>query len=388
MKAPDRFDRSEDYLHDVASRISGLTDFGSGYLDGLRVCLASMDRDPRFTPAGRELAWDAVMMTLVARAIAEDGWKNCPEWRDYQIKKPILITGLPRTGTTALHKLMGVDPQFQGVENWLSAAPMPRPPRNDWASDPGFQRAMRWLHDQHTESPDIAIAHNVAADELDEQLELQRQSFVSNRWACTWYAPSYDVWWQTQDERPSFDREINLLRLIGCRDRSRRWLLKNPGSMGMLEWWFEAAPDVCIIQTHRDPVKSTASIASTLQHIHYSFEGEAAELSRRLLGPRELEKWAGMLDRGAPFREGRENQVFDVHHADFHADPMGTIGRIYDFFGLTLTAEAERLMSARIADNPDGHGLHRYDLDSFGLTREMIVERYRHYIDRYGLRVE
>ena len=262
MKAPEKFDRSEDYLHDVAHRICGLTDFGTAYLDGLRVCLASMDRDPLFTPAGRELAWDAVVMTLVARAIAEDNWKAFPEWKSAKLDKPILITGLPRTGTTALHKLMGVDPQFQGVENWITATPMPRPPREEWAENPGFQRAMRWLDQQHTESPDIAIAHNVVADELDEQLELQRQSFVSNRWACTWYSPAYDAWWQTQDEKPSFLRELNLMRLIGCHDE-RRWLLKNPGSMGMLEWWLEACPDVCVIQTHRDPVKATASAPSS-----------------------------------------------------------------------------------------------------------------------------
>src|SRR5262245_41685899 len=114
MKAPERFDRSEDYLHDVAHRIRGLTDFGSGYHDALAVVLASMDRDPLFTPAGRELAWDAVVMTLVSRAIAEQSWKQFPEWRETPLVKPILITGLPRTGTTALHKLMGVDPQFQG----------------------------------------------------------------------------------------------------------------------------------------------------------------------------------------------------------------------------------------------------------------------------------
>jgi hypothetical protein len=386
VKAPERFDRCEDYLHDVACKISGLSDFGTDYVDGLRVCLASMDRDPLFTPSGRELAWDAVVMTLVARAIAEDGWKKHPEWRDSKLVKPILITGLPRTGTTALHKLMGVDPQFQGVENWLSAAPMPRPPRETWASDPGFQRAMRWLHQQHAESPDIALAHNVVADELDEQLELQRQTFVSNRWACTWYSPAYDAWWQSQDERPSFDREIDLLKLIGCHD-NRRWLLKNPGSIGMLGWWLEAVPDVCVIQTHRDPVKSTASIASTLQHIHASFEGADAERSRRLLGPRELEKWAGMLDKGAPHRARHEDRFLDVHHADFHTDPMGTIERIYDHFGLTLSAAAEAAMRARITDNPEGHGLHRYDLDSFGVSRDTIVERYGPYIERYGLTV-
>jgi hypothetical protein len=385
MKAPARFDRSEDYLHDVAGKISGLTDFGDNYLTGLRVVLASMDADPRFTPAGRELAWDAVVMTLVSRAYAEEGWKNYPKWRDYKISKPILITGLPRTGTTALHKLMGMDPQFQGVENWLTAAPMPRPPRETWFDDPNYQRARRWLTQQHEESPGVAVAHNVVADELDEQLELQRQSFVSNRWACTWYSPGYDAWWTSQDEKPSFLRELALLQLIGCNDPSKRWLLKNPGSMGMLEWWLEAVPDVCVIQTHRDPVKATASIASTLQHIHVAFEGAEAERSRRLLGPRELEKWAGMLDRGAPFRARNEKQFFDVYHAEFHADPMRVIGRIYDYFGLHLSAEAEARMVVRIKENPEGLGLHQYDLDSFGLTREMIVERYKPYMERYGL---
>ena len=385
MNAPDRFDRSDDYLHVVASKISGLTDFGTGYSEGLAVLLASMDRDPLFSPAGRELAWDAVVMTLVSRAIAEENWKQHPEWRDHKVKRPILITGLPRTGTTALHKLMGVDPQFQGIENWLTASPMPRPPREAWAANPGFQRAFRWLHQQHAESPDIAIAHNVVADELDEQLELQRQTFVSNRWACTWYAPSYDAWWQAQDDRPSFERELALMQLIGCHDPKRQWLLKNPGSISMLGYWLEAVPDVCVIQTHRDPVKAIASISSTLQHIHTSFEGADAERSRRLLGPRELEKWRVMLEQGAPHRAAHEDRFFDVHHADFHADPMGTIGRIYDRFGLHLSAEAETRMVARIAENPEGHGLHRYDLDSFGLSRDMVLERFQTYVDHYGI---
>jgi hypothetical protein len=387
MKAPEKFDRSEGYLHDVASKICGLTDFGSNYLTGLRVLLASMDVDPRFTPQGRELAWDAIVMTMVARATAEDGWKRYPEWRDHRISKPILITGMVRTGTTALHKLMGVDPQFQGVENWLTAAPMPRPPREEWRHHPGYQRAMRWLHQQHSESPDVATVHNVVADELDEQLELERQTFVSNRWACTWYAPAYDAWWTTQDEKPSFLRELDLMRLIGCHEPSKRWLLKNPGSMGMFDWWLEAVPDVCVIQTHRDPVKATASISSTLHHIQSACEGEAAERHRRLLGPRELEKWAGMLDRGAPYRAAHQEQFFDVYHADFHANPMKVIGEIYDRFGLTLSAEAEGLMAERIAANPEGQGSHVYDLDSFGLNADMIIERFRHYIDRYNLPV-
>ena len=373
-------------LHAEATRRSGLADFGpEDYLAPLRMLVEAMN-NVTTNEAGRAYWREELVGTLIPRAARALGWQQHPEYRERKIAKPLVICGVPRTGTTALHKLMGVDPQFQGVENWLTAAPMPRPPRETWGDDPNFLRAMRWLHTQHAESPGVAIAHNVAADEIDEQLELQRQSYVSNRWACTWYSPAYDAWWQSQDERPSFLRELDLLRLIGCHDQ-RRWLLKNPGSIGMLGWWLEAVPDVCVIQTHRDPVKATASISSTLQHIHASFEGEAAERSRRLLGPRELEKWAGMLDKGEPHRAKHEDRFFDVHHADFHADPMGTIGRIYDRFGLHLSAEAEARMAARIAENPEGHGLHTYDLDSFGLERGMILERYAPYIERYGIAV-
>jgi len=387
MKSPERFDRSEDYALSVASEICGLTDFGDNYLTGLRVLLASMDADPRFTAQGRELAWDAVVMTLVSRAIAEEGWKSHPEWQDYRIAKPILIAGLPRTGTTALHKLMSMDPQFQGVQNWLTIAPMPRPPREQWLDDPNFQRAQLWLYKQKAESPEFTLAHNVVADEVDEQLKLQQQTFVSNRWSSGWYAAGYDAWWTTQDEKPSFLRELKLMQLIGCHEPDKRWLLKNPGSMGMLEWWLEAVPDVCVIQTHRDPVAATASIASAIHHSHRSFEGEEAERSRRLLGPRELEKWAGMLDRGAPHRARAEKQFFDVYQTDLHANPMRVIGEIYDYFGLHLSPEAEERMAERARQNPEGHGLHRYDLDIFGLTRGMIAERYAGYIDRYGLAV-
>jgi hypothetical protein len=384
MAAPAKFDGSEDQLHEDASRASGLSNFGTSYLPALRVLLSSMDADPRFTPAGRELAWDALVLTLMSRAFAEEGWKRYPEWQGTVIRKPLVITGLPRTGTTALHKLLGVDPQFQGVENWLSLAPMPRPPRHLWAEQTGFRRAMEWLSKQHAESPDSAISHHVAADELDECLELQRQTFISNRWASTWYSPSYDAWWTTQDEGPSFRRAWDLLKLIGCQDQQRTWLLKNPGTIGMFEWLFECAPDACVIQTHRDPVKAVASIASTVQHIHHAFEGVEAGRSQRVLGPRELEKWAAMLDRGYAHRTCREAQFLDVHHAAFHQQPMGVIGQIYDRFGFHLSAEVEARMGDQIKSSSEAYVQHCYDLSDFGLSAEMIRERHADYISRHG----
>jgi len=291
---------------------------------------------------------------------------------------------MSRTGTTALHKLMGADPQFQGLEHWLSQSPMPRPPRSEWLAHPAYRRAAAWVDGMFAASPDAQVAHNVVADEYEECLELQRQNFTCNRWTCTWTATSYDAWWQTQSEEKTFARSADILRLIGCHD-DRRWLLKNPSNIEFLDYVFDQFPDACIIQTHRDPLKFMPSICSLVHLLHVGFEGEGAEATRRQIGPRELEKWATIAERGMEQRRKREDRFMDVHHADFHADPMGTIQRIYDRFGLTLSSEAEERMAARITDNPEGHGLHRYDMASFGLQRDAILDRFSSYMERFGL---
>ncbi|TGD72297.1 sulfotransferase [Mangrovimicrobium sediminis] len=381
--APTRFYRSEDYLHEAAIAMTGLTDFGEDdYQTGLAVVLASMDADPSFTPAGRQLAWDAVLLTLMARLYTQEGWKAHPQWQYNAIEKPLVITGLVRSGTTALHKLMGADPQFQGLEHWLTVAPMPRPPREEWESHPAYQRALNYLARLFGVSPEAAATHNIVAHEYDECLELQRQNFTSNRWACTWYSGGYDAWWQSQDERPSFDRYVDILKLIGCYDQ-RRWLLKNPGTAGHLAWLFEHFPDACVVQMHRHPLRAVPSISSTIQFIHRAFEGEGAEVTAPLLGVREMHKWIDAIEAGYPVREQHEDRFMDVYHKDLHADPMGTIRQIYERFEIEMSADAERLIGERIRANPEGQVEHRYDLADFGLTEQGILARYRWYLERF-----
>ncbi|MET0589321.1 MAG: sulfotransferase, partial [Novosphingobium sp.] len=130
---PESFRHSRDLLHQTVTEGSGLTDFGpADYIPGLKALLQSRDYDPRFSETGRRAAWGMVIDVLRGRAHAVQAMKDNPGFDEKPILAPVVITGVPRTGTTALHRLMAVDPRFQGLQTWLLDSPMPRPPIESW----------------------------------------------------------------------------------------------------------------------------------------------------------------------------------------------------------------------------------------------------------------
>jgi len=127
-------------LHVAASQVTGLEDFGPGdYADGLAELIASFERDADLAPHGRKVMRAMLRGALAARLLSEAGWRAHPEYAQVPIDRPLFVTGLPRTGTTALHRLLTADPAHQGLELWLAEAPQPRPPRPTWADNPVSQ---------------------------------------------------------------------------------------------------------------------------------------------------------------------------------------------------------------------------------------------------------
>ena len=380
------FSAMEPQLHAAATQMTGgLDDFGPrGYLPGLRQLLAAIDAELQCTDIGRQFAVGTIVGTLAARLHTEHGWKQRPDYRAVEIRKPIVITGVPRTGTTALHKLLSMDPQFQGLERWLTEAPQPRPPRATWASNPSFKATVANLEAFFAAMPEMRKAHDMVADEVDECLEVTRQDFVSNRFGSSMHVPSYDRWWQRQSELPSYRRYVDVLRLVGANDPGKRWLLKNPGHVAEIDCLFQVLPDACVIQTHRDPVKAIPSLCSTLAMARRMFEGDATRPG--IIGPREIEYWAQAMSKTARARALRPDQFHDVDHRDFHRNPMKVVRGIYDRFDLTLSDTVASRMERWIADSPTSrHGEHRYDVADYGITAEQIRERFADYIERHAL---
>lgn len=385
---PTQFRHALDQLHDLVAGEAGRDDFGgTDYLPGLRVLLESMDYDPHFTERGRRAAWGTVVGVLKGRVEAIASMKAHPGFADTAIASPVVITGIPRTGTTALHKLMAVDRRFQGLQTWLLDAPMPRPPEHTWQDYPQFRKTAEILAARYAAAPGKKAAHLLVAEEVDECCLMLRQGFVSNVWSCGWSAATYDAWWQASSEAPSYAHFRRGMQLIGMNDPDKRWLLKNPGHIDNLDLVFAIFPDARVIQTHRDPAKAVPSLAKLLMMLHPVMEEESRYQQRaEILHAREAAKWANAVRKADKVRAEHPGQVLDVIHRDFHRDPMAEIERIYRFIGWELTDEARARMAVRIAEKPElAHGAHRYDLADFGMTADDLRERFGDYVERYDL---
>jgi hypothetical protein len=385
--APERFAGAHDRLHELVAGQIGSDDFGpEDYRLGLRVLLESMDYDPHFSPRGRDIAWGSLISTLSSRGIAVREMKRLPDLAGVPIRRPVIITGLHRTGTTALHKLLSVDPRFQGLQSWLAAAPMPRPARASWESNPAFQEVMRQLGARFAGAPDLRAAHDMAADEVDECGGVLFQGFTSLVWTAAWSAASYDAWWQTQSEAPHYAYFRRVLQMIGSNEPDKRWLLKHPPHIANLALLFETFPDALVIQTHRDPAKAIPSLCSLVMKNHGLMEEGRGAQRARLMGCR-LTGWAAKALRTAePVRSARREAILDVRHADFHRDPMAVVRRIYPFIGLDLTPDVEAAMAARVAARPEArHGAHRYEASEFGLGEGEIREAFGTYVEDFDL---
>ena len=371
-------------LHADASRITGLRDFGDdAYREGLDVLLDSYAREAGLTPWGNRVNHAQLRGALVARLLSEAGWRRYPEHADVPIERPIFVTGLPRTGTTALHRLLCEDPAHQGLEMWLAEAPQPRPPRDTWESNPIFQRIEEGYRRHHVENPEFMGLHYMSAGTVEECWHLLRQSMQSIAFENLAHVPAYSAWLGRQDWTPAYERHRRNLQLIGLPDAGRRWVLKNPSHIFALDAIMAVYPDALVVQTHRDPRNVIASVSSLTSQ---ATAGQSSVFEGEVVGRAQLELWARGADQCMAGRRRSDPARFiDVRYADFTADPVGVVEMIYARFGIELTPAARAAMTAVHEESVSGERRpsHRYELADFGLTADEVDARFAAYRAAY-----
>jgi hypothetical protein len=368
-----------DELHASAAKLVGLDDFGTdddNYREALGVLLESYQREACLTPLGSKMCRFFLRGALVARLLSEAAWKQYPEHADVVIERPIFVTGLVRTGTTALHRLLGADPAHQGLQMWLAEYPQPRPPRDTWESNPVYRQLVAQFAQHHDENPGYTGLHFMDADELEECWQLLRQSLHSVSYETLAHIPGYAHWLSQRDWTPAYRRHRKNLQLIGLNDADKRWVLKNPSHLFALDALMSTYPDAHVVQTHRPVETIMASMCSLAQH---TAEGWSDTFVGAQIGYDAMETWARGLERFDAERAKYDPaQFFDVDYADLVADPIGTVETIYRHFGMTLTEEARVAMQKSHGESQTGARApkHTYSLADYGLTAESVKERF------------
>ncbi|WP_430331907.1 sulfotransferase family protein [Rhodococcus sp. ACT016] len=367
-------------LHASATRMTGLDDFGDDdYTEALGVLLDSYARDEDLTPFGSKISRVFLRGALVARLLSEAAWKQFPGHADVPIERPIFVTGLPRTGTTALHRLLTVDPAHQGLEMWLTEMPQPRPPRDTWESNPVFQAIEQQFSQHHIDHPEFMGVHFMSAGEVEECWQLLRQTFKSVSYECLANLPTYSAWLEGQDWTNAYARHRKNLQLIGLHDQDRRWVLKNPSHLFALDELMTVYPDALVIQTHRPPRTIVPSVCSLAEQ---ATEGWSNKFRGEVIGRSQLDLWArGLEDFTAARAKYDPAQFIDVDYNDFVGDPLGTVEKVYSHFSIPMTEQAHRAMEDMHAESRSGSRkpAHKYTLEEYGLTAEEVDERFGDY---------
>lgn len=366
-------------LHASAVKACGLDDFGAdadNYREALGVLLDSYARDADLTEIGSKMSRFFLRNALVARLLSEAAWTQHPQYADVAIERPLFVTGLPRTGTTALHRLLSADPAHQGLELWLAEFPQPRPPRETWSQNPVFVELDSRFKKAHEENPDYTGLHYMTADEVEECWQLLRQSLHSVSYETLAHVPTYSQWLARQDWTEPYRRHRRNLQLIGLNDAGKRWVLKNPSHLFALDALFATYPDALVVQCHRPAETILASMCSLAQH---TTAGWSNTFVGDVIGADSMETWSRGLERFNAERAKRNPaQFYDMDYFEFINDPVAEVERIYRHFGLPYTDAARQAMEAGHGESRQGPRApkHTYALADYGLTAEQVKERF------------
>jgi hypothetical protein len=378
----------EDTIVAEARAKTGLDDFGDeAFRVPMRMLLASLDREAALTPVGRRVQRQRIVDLLANRLRVADEIRRHPEIHDERIEQPIVIVGLPRTGTTLLHRTIASDPSFHSVR-WYECRYPARLGTDAGGPDPRLALAEAEVRAMLEGSPALAAIHPLEAAAPDEEILLLEHAFYSTVPESGARVPSYARWLEAQDQRDGYRYLKTLLQLLQWQKRragsdAQRWVLKTPHHLGFADLLLAEFPDAVVVQTHRDPVESIPSLASMICALWV--------LSSEHVDPPEVARhWSGKMARALhhcmEVRDLHPTRFADVWFLDAVQDTIGVVRRVFDFAGMALTPAAEHAMRAFLATNPrEGRPPHQYTLAEFGLSAESLACDFATYRERFIL---
>ena len=372
-----------------AEQDSGLSRWGVDrtFEEGLGRLVDAVEAMP-FAAALREAVAAQVTQLLATRLQLEEDARQQPEILRGEVRRPLIVLGLPRTGTTWLFELLALDPGARAPLTWEAAAPWPAPELATFATDPRIRRTQAGFDAMLQAVPELATMHPFGATVPAECNAITQLHFASSNFWASYDVPDYLRWLTEAPAPEAMNIHRRVLQQLQWKGPKGRWVLKSPPYLLMLEDLLAAYPDACLVQTHREPAKMVASLANMIRALRRARLPDIADLLEpESIARSVLYHFGTALQRGVASREDPdvESRFLDIAYRDLVRDPVGTVRRIYDRFDLPWTAAFdERLKSHINKRRSTGHGKHIYDPAEFDIDALNLPDRFPEYRARFG----
>ncbi|TFV59521.1 sulfotransferase [Mycobacterium sp. PS03-16] len=364
----------------AAEARTGLDDWGDdGFRTRLNVLCTSLREEAGLSDAGRALAFEQLTQHLVNRLRLTALIAAHPEILDVPIDRPIIVCGLPRTGTTHLHNMIAADPAIRYLPYWESLEPVAAPGEEDAARR---ARCAAGLDLVHTCMPEFRRMHDMTVEHAHEEIQLLGNDIGGMLFETMFHVPSYAAHYRDTDQSPSYAHLKRTLQALQWLRGGTRWVLKSPQHLEQFPALVSTFPDATFVVTHRDPVEVVQSMATMICY--------AARMSCDRPDPAALTRY--WVDRADDLLTGclRDRAVLpadrsvDIRFDDFMADEEGTLARIYALAGQPFDERARTAMQRFRTDHPRGlYGGVRHRPADLGLDVDAVAARLRPYRDRF-----
>ena len=370
-------------LHVQARTETGLSDFGArDYEERLDLLLAAMRDIDGLDGPGRLNLHSQLLQMLRNRLLLTDLLTRHPEIHEIELVPPVVIAGLPRTGTTHLHNLLAAGPTFRTLPYWESMEPLPMPAEVGVEPDPRRARSDLAVDFMNAAMPHFALMHEMTTDHVHEEIQLLANDFSTMFFETIAEVPAFRDYYLAHDQTPHYRYLRTQLQVLQHVRGGRRWLLKSPQHLEQLPVLEAVFPGLTVVVTHRDPVPVTISMATMVAY--------SARMHRAPVPAAELGRyWGDRIDRMLTSLVTDRDAIpaersIDVRFDEFMADDLAMAERIYELAGEPVTAEAGAAMADYLAGHERGRlGTIDYRAADVGLDLDELRERFAPYVARF-----
>lgn len=371
-----------DVLHARASEATGLRDFGpDDYRERLDRYLAELREIDMHGP-GIVNFHAQLVQWLKNRLLLTDLLTRHPEIDEIELDPPVVIAGLPRSGTTHLHNLLAAAPTFRSLPYWESVEPFPLPAEDGMEPDPRIGRMDIAVQTMDLLMPHFALMHEMTTDHVHEEIQLLANDFSTMLMETLAHVPRWTEYYWSRDQTSTYSYMVTQLKALQFLRGGGRWVLKSPQHLGQLRVLNQVMPTATVVFTHRDPVPVALSMIAMVTYSERMHRD-------RVDVPTVAAAWVDRLERllGAVVRDRdtvSADRSIDVRFDDFMADELGVAESVYQITGEPFDDEARSAITRYLQSHRRGrHGRVHTSAEMFGLDAGELRECFAPYTSRF-----